>query len=304
MKKPSVAVLLAAFNGAEWIKAQLDSIQVQQGVDVEIFISVDESIDATIAECQRYVLDSSNVTLLPDLGRLGGAGKNFYRLLRDVDVESFDYVAFADQDDLWLPDKLARAVSVLSVGGFGGYSSDVLAFWPDGREQILGKAHPQVRWDHLFEAAGPGCTYVLSTCLAKAVKELIVDRWADVQQVTLHDWLVYAIARSSGYTWYIDPVPSMRYRQHHANVVGANSGWRALRARWAMVRSGWWFHQILLISALCSHPWPVLNCKTARRRFALLKLAYHARECRRRPRDKALFAVLCLAMFIVVKTDA
>jgi len=303
MVKPKVAVLLAAYNGMTWIEQQLSSIQAQQYVELTIFISVDASIDGTQSWCAAYSQQHENVRLLPECGRLGGAGKNFFRLLRDIDFSAFEFVALADQDDQWHGEKLHRAVLQLQSGAFQGYSSNVTAFWADGRRLLLDKAQPQVAWDHLFEAAGPGCTYTFTSQLAIAFQAHLHAHWRAVQDVALHDWFLYAFARSNGFAWFIDPVPSMDYRQHDANVVGANTGWKSFKARWDLVRSGWWLQQVLLISSLCGHPWEVLRERTGGIRLTLFRLVRHARQCRRKPRDQWLFSLLCLLMIFTVTSD-
>lgn len=52
----------------------------------------------------------SRINILPEIGRMGSASQNFFRLIRDVDFDSFDYVAFSDQDDIWKLDKLNHAI--------------------------------------------------------------------------------------------------------------------------------------------------------------------------------------------------
>lgn len=294
VKPPKVAVLLAAYNGMQWIEEQLDSIVAQTAVDVTLFISIDLSVDGTEAWCKVYADRHQGVLVLPSAGRFGGASRNFFRLLRDVEIENYDFVAFADQDDIWHPDKLQRAVQCLFLKGVDAYSSNVVAFWPDGSTLLLDKAQPQVKWDYLFEAAGPGCTYVVSHRLAASLKTSMLDHWVEVQDVSLHDWYFYAFARSHNYRWYIDPAPSMQYRQHESNQVGANSGLQALVARYRSIRDGWWFEQVRLIADLVN-PGPELLplADSNLGRIQLIKLSLRAWHCRRRLRDKLLFFLIC-----------
>jgi rhamnosyltransferase len=292
---PKVAVLLAAFNGTSWIEKQLDSILAQARVDVSVFISVDPSTDGTEVCCASYAQRHENVALLPPSGRFGGAARNFFRLIRDVDLSPFEYVAFSDQDDIWHPDKLDRATGALRASDFDAYSSNVTAFWPDGKRLLLDKAQPQVRWDHLFEAAGPGCTYVLSQRLAAAFKTSLLERWDAAQQVTLHDWYCYAFARNHDFRWFIDPVPTMEYRQHAGNQVGANTGIASFLTRLKTIADGWWPTQVLLISRLTGDHCTLPTGGERRMRLTFLKLPFRALQCRRRPRDKILFVIACLA---------
>lgn len=298
MKKPRIAVLLAAYNGVHWLPEQVTSILEQEDVDVTLFISVDRSDDGTEAWCEALQANKPAVKVLPFGLRFGGAGKNFFRLLRDVELSPFDAVSLADQDDIWYPDKLARAYQHIAQGN-DAYSSNVLAFWPDGREMLVEKHQPQVQYDYLFEAAGPGCTYMLSPLLANQFTGFLLEKWEQIQDVTLHDWLIYAYARSQHMRWYIDPRPSMRYRQHASNQVGVNTGSAAMQARLGKVLSGWWLRQSMHIASLVGleqsafvASWAALDVKS------LLRLALNARQCRRRNRDKVYFFGLCLILVL------
>ncbi|MCF5164463.1 glycosyltransferase [Pseudomonas congelans] len=292
---PKVAVLLAAYNGMAWIEAQLDSILKQTNVCVSVFISVDTSTDGTEAWCADYAQRHANITLLPPAGRFGGASRNFFRLIRDVNFSTFDYVALSDQDDIWHLDKLDRATTKLQSEDLDAYSSNVTAFWPSGRRVLLNKAQPQVRWDHLFEAAGPGCTYVLKRRLVDAFKASLIEQWQSAQNVSLHDWYCYAFARSHGFRWFIDPVSSMDYRQHENNQVGANTGVSALLTRLKTITNGWWPDQVLLIARLIDSHYLSTMGATYSRHFLFLRLIFVSRHCRRRRRDKFLFVIACLA---------
>lgn len=81
--------------------------------------------------------------LLPYGERFGGAGPNFFRLVKDVEFSGFDAVSFAEQDDIWHPEKLAKAYSKITADYCGVYSSNVTAFWADGREVLIKKSQPQ-----------------------------------------------------------------------------------------------------------------------------------------------------------------
>ena len=141
--KPSVAVLLAAHNGIEWIKEQIDTIFQQKEVNIFIFISVDVSSDGTFEWCKELNEKNSCVKVLPYGNHFGGAAKNFFRLIKDVNLNLFDFVSLADQDDIWLPNKLSRAVEIIKIKKLEGYSSNVVAFWEDGREKLIKKSSSQ-----------------------------------------------------------------------------------------------------------------------------------------------------------------
>jgi len=304
VKYPKVAVLLAAYNGMRWIEQQLDSILSQSSVDVSVFISVDSSTDGTEVWCAGYAAQNDNVTILPSLGKFGGASRNFFRLIRDVDFSRYDFIAFSDQDDIWHKEKLARATGALANHQCDAYSSNVTAFWQGGRTRLLDKAQPQVAWDYLFEAAGPGCTYVLSRSLIDPLKQSVLSHWTALQQVDLHDWYCYAFARSHGFKWFIDPESSMQYRQHDRNQVGANTGLKTLLVRYKSIQDGWWFSQVRLIAELIGYSDnSFVRCWLGFGRRQLVFLSWNACKCRRRKRDKALFFILCwIAALLGTKT--
>ena len=114
-----VLVLLAAHNGIRWIAEQLESIRKQERVEVTILASDDASIDGTY----EYLRSAPGVSVFPERGPYGSAGRNFFHLLARADFSGYDYFAFSDQDDIWYPWKLSRAVDCLdrSVSGRGAY---------------------------------------------------------------------------------------------------------------------------------------------------------------------------------------
>lgn len=297
MINPAIAILLAAYNGKAYIKEQIDSILNQEDVDVTIFISIDTSSDETREWLELSYAGYSQIIILEDVGRFGGAAKNFFRLIRDVDFTSYDFIAFADQDDIWYPQKLVRAVTKLKEMNANGYSSNVTAFWENGVEKLVSKAQPQCQYDYLFEAAGPGCTYVMTQSLAKKVQQCALDHQEAMSHVWYHDWFCYAFARANGYTWIIDEKPSMRYRQHRDNEVGANHGWKAFLHRLKKVLYSGALEQAKDIAILVGmkeslfvKEWQTLT------RWSLIKLAFHASQCRRKPKEKIFFFIACLAL--------
>jgi len=201
---PRIAMCLAAYNGMAFMVEQIESILLQKNVDIQIFISVDQSTDNTEGRLEAWALSEPRLTLLPFGQRFGGAGPNFYRLLGEVDMSGFDYLSFADQDDLWHPEKLWRAHCLMTAQNAAGYLSSFTAFWPAGQSRLVNKAWPQRTWDYLFESAGPGCTYVLHSGLAIPLQQLVRGADKNLLRVDYYDWLTYAFAKSHNFPWIID----------------------------------------------------------------------------------------------------
>ena len=245
---PSVAVLLAAYNGMEWIEEQVSSILSQKSISIEIFISVDLSNDKTHEWCQGLAGKNAHVKVLPYGEKFGGAAKNFFRLIRDVDFSCFDYVALSDQDDIWDSSKLHHAIRTIEQDSLDGYSSDVIAFWSNGREKLVKKSFPQKKFDYFFEAAGPGCTYVLKQQPTQKFKKFLIKNWENINCIESHDWLIYAFFRSRKMSWRIDSISLMLYRQHESNQVGCNFGFLAYLKRIKLIRNGWYRSEVRKIS--------------------------------------------------------
>lgn len=265
----------------QWIEEQINSIFKQSDVETTIFISVDLSKDGTYEWCKELAARNNRIVVLPYGERFGGAAKNFYRLIRHVDFSNFDFVSLADQDDIWLSDKLSHAISLIKTKNVDALSSDVIAFWDNGDEKLVKKSFKQKEYDYLFEAAGPGCTYVFTGAGLRVFKEFLKANWKQVNQVDLHDWMLYAFYRHKGMKWFIDNTSLMRYRQHASNQVGLNSGMQAYKKRMNLVKQKWYRGEVEKISSLLRKGMPS-------RGFCIK----HFWQLRRRPRDA--FALLVM----------
>ena len=240
----SIAVLMAAYNGMDWIEDQVESIFAQADVEIDLYISVDLSNDGTEKWCQSLSQRDSRVHLLPYGDRFGGAAKNFYRLIREVDFTNYKFVALADQDDVWLPNKLVHAISIIRQENIQAFSSDVTALFQDDSEKLIKKSQPKQRFDYFFGSAGPGCTYVFRTDALIQFKNFLKEQWSAANEVDYHDWLIYAYFRKNLLSWKIDNKPLMLYRRHEFNQIGPNLGLGAFIKRLSMVRSRWYSKEV------------------------------------------------------------
>ncbi len=288
-----VAVLLATHDGVAWLPQQLASLWAQSGIDVHVIASDDASADDTRALLQAQAT-TLHLTLLPACARMGNANRNFLRLICEAPVDSAAYVAFCDQDDVWHKDKLMRSIRSINERRLDAYSSDVTAFWPDGRQRLLHKAGPLQKYDYVFEPAGPGCTYVLSRTAFDALRAFALERYSVLEALKVHDWWIYALALVRGWRWYIDAQPTLLYRQHAHNEVGANVGWRAAWGRMRNVRDGHFRRDALAISAAVGESSPITQWMQRHGAIDRFRLAMMAPWCRRRARDAAMLALLHL----------
>jgi glycosyltransferase involved in cell wall biosynthesis len=217
---PNVAVLLSTYNGEAYLEAQLDSLAVQEGVTVEIFARDDGSSDRTREILTRHARTPLHLEA-PDGGTGLGPVGSFLQLLATA-PDSFDYYAFCDQDDVWLPDKLARAVRVLAGAPTAEprlYCSRVQCV--DEALRPLGPlpANRDSRFEHLlFENIAYGNTVVMN-----AQARSLVCSAAPGTAAIMHDWWCALVVSALG-TVIHDDEARILYRQHRGNVIGASIG--------------------------------------------------------------------------------
>tara|TARA_B100001248_G_C27386592_1_gene460008 strand:- start:299 stop:1156 length:858 start_codon:yes stop_codon:yes gene_type:complete len=252
MKK--IAILMAAFNGEEWIEEQLHSIFSQKKVNVDVFVSLDLSSDKTEEILKNLSSKNHNLFILRCGERFGSAAKNFFRLINEVNVENYDFVAFSDQDDIWQPKKIIKGIEAIQTYKLDAYSSNVIAFWPNGKKQLIKKSYPQKKYDFMFESAGPGFTYIFKTKPFIVFQKFIRNNLDKIYNLE-HDWLAYSFFRSKGYKWLIDKdYSNALYRQHNNNQYGANASFLGFFNRLKLIFDGWYFNQVNTISNVLKLP--------------------------------------------------
>jgi len=299
LETANVAVLLAAYNGEKYISEQIETILSQKNITLHLYISIDLSTDNTYFIVQNLAVQHSEITILPYGKKHGSAARNFFHLLLNTPVESFDYIALSDQDDIWLEDKIERAIRTLKGNNADGYSSDVIAFWGNGGKKLIKKSAPQCKYDFLFEGPGPGCSFVLSQKLAVSLREYLKNN-NDIKGIDWHDWLIYAFTRANNYKWIIDDVPRLLYRQHQNNLLGANLGIFAFLSRIKDIITGYGINQtISVIKYLNIKDNILVKNLIKNNKLQYWKLAIRANKCRRRKRDKYLFFVSCIMMSLL-----
>ena len=291
MKK--IAILLPTYNSENFLEQQIDSIIKQTNFNIDLYLSDDFSSDSTIKIINKFIKKNKNIILLQNEKKNGSAGLHFYNMLRRVDLSNYDFLAFSDHDDIWQSEKLKRSENFL-ISKFDAYSSSVNAFNDKGKHYYIKKSHPQKKYDFIFESPGPGCTFLIKINLALDFQNFI-KRNKSVNKFIYHDWLLYAFARSRGYCWYIDSWPSVAYRQHSNNYIGANKGFYAFKHRFNIIFSGWWFNQIILLCDLLNSPsTKEFKAKYLLTRLKRLKLLLIANQCRRKLSDIILFIFIIL----------
>lgn len=227
VKVPTVKVLMSTFNGEKYIKEQVLSILGQENVNVSLLIRDDGSSDRTVTLLEDMARENANIKII--CGNNVGACNSFLHLLWDTSDEA-DYYAFADQDDVWLKDKLSEAIKLMDNNStnekilYCGSTQTVnekLAFLKQKERRNVKPSFG----NSLIENISSGCTMVFT----KKLKEYICN-FLMPKDIYMHDWFLYMIACDRGNVVF-DTRPFVLYRQHSNNVLGNAVTLKALLQR-------------------------------------------------------------------------
>jgi len=216
---------MATYEGAEHLQEQVESIAGQTYGDWRLWVS-DDSHGSDTRELLLALMGRLGGRASYRLGPRKGCLANFLALACAPDIAARFY-AFSDQDDVWFPDKLERAVHWLE-----GISPSVPALYcsrtglvdEDGRELGMSPLFSRrpAFGNALVQSLAGGNTMVFN----EAARDLLVAAGADVD-VPVHDWWLYLLVTGCGGVVHYDGSPSLAYRQHDRNVIGCGQGWRA-----------------------------------------------------------------------------
>lgn len=217
---------MSAYNGEKYIEQQIESILAQKSVDVKLYVRDDGSTDSTLEILNK--IGSTNQNLIIFSGENIGWKRSFFECLKNAGEA--DYYAFSDQDDVWLEDKLCRAVNQLE-----NEKNDVALYvgnaWVTDEElNITGTFCPNdenpiekkgFEYSALFLPTPGGLTQVFTP----KAREMLLKLYPGGQAG--HDSLLFKICLHFGNVIY-DSVPKVLYRQHGNNAAGASLGvtWR------------------------------------------------------------------------------
>lgn len=232
---PKVVILLATRNGAEYLQEQLDSYRAQTYSNWELLVSDDGSTDATLAIIGSFARTvPQRVVVLP--GPQKGFWQNFVSLVRSDMIEG-DLFAFSDQDDIWFAEKLSKAVQWFEghPGQSALYFTRTALIAADGTPIGLSPlfTRPPTFGNALVQNIGGGNTMVFNRSAHRALRATPEDA-----VLVSHDWWAYQVVTGTGGLAYYDRWPSLKYRQHGQNLVGANIGWRARFVRLSAFAGG------------------------------------------------------------------
>jgi glycosyltransferase involved in cell wall biosynthesis len=235
---PRVAVVLGYYDGSRFIRRQVESILAQENVDARVFIFDDASPTPLIEKGLNLKADACERVRVSRRIQNLGFQANFLKGLQDVPGD-YDFYAFSDQDDVWHPDKLSRAVSKIRQTSeidpvlYGARTEA----WDETLTVQMGESPlfkiPPNFGNALVQSIMGGNTMVMNP----ACRNLICQADYEAAPVS-HDWWCYQLVNGAGGTVIYDDWPCLKYRQHAGNVVGSNRGCRARLSRLRRLLSG------------------------------------------------------------------
>jgi glycosyltransferase involved in cell wall biosynthesis len=223
-------------NGARFLPAQLATIAAQSHRDWHLVASDDGSSDETRALLAAFGAEQGRGRVVVREGPRQGFAANFLSLAGDPAIRA-DYYAFADQDDLWHPERLSRGLTHLAAvpadrPALAGGRTRLI----DEQDHALGLS-PAFRQPPAFENALVQSIAGGNTMLFNDPAKRLFEAVPDVA-VVAHDWWAYQLVSGAGGTVIYDPEPFVSYRQHAENLIGGNQGWRARMLRLRMLAGG------------------------------------------------------------------
>lgn len=247
-RPPAVLILMATRNGARFLPEQLDSIAAQEGCDWALHVGDDGSRDATRALVADFAARQTahhmarhpgrDIRLHAGPGR--GMAANFLTLLArpDLPLGPHTHVAFADQDDIWLPDRLARGFRLLGGTGTVPAICAATSLPVDARGRV-GRRPPPSRGpvtlaQTMVQNRFPGHALLLNPAA------VALARAAGVPEVPFHDWWLALLVLACGGQALCDAAPGLHYRQHRGNLLGARGTPAGILRRVRKVAGGDW----------------------------------------------------------------
>lgn len=228
-----VGILLSTYNGELYLEEQLSSFLAQTYQRWKLYIRDDGSSDNTLKILRDFVHSNPDKAFLIDNNINIGAGQSFMRLLNDVDA---DYYMFSDQDDVWMPEKIAKTIAKMhELELFYGKESPIGVFTDltvvDSDLKILmpslwrgDNRNPEYTKDFYKQWVHRHATYGCTQMINKAAKKLVLPykQFEGVQGA--HDnWIEYILIKNGHYDYVNEP--TIFYRQHNSNVIGAHFGY-------------------------------------------------------------------------------
>ena len=233
----SVLIAMTVCNAAANLDAQLRSIAAQDHENWTLIVSDDGSQDGSTGIAQRFAQKAGTRRVIVRQRPQYGFAEYFLTIVRDG-WEPGHCLAFSDHDDVWFPDRLSRGLRALA--GMGDmpalYCSRTVI--TDAALRPLRLSPPRPRAPSFQNALAQNIAAGNTILANPAAARLLHEAASRKPRIVSHDWWAYQIVTGAGGTILHDDAPTVLYRQHAANQIGANDSARARMRRIGMILSG------------------------------------------------------------------
>ena len=233
-----VAIILAYYNGEEFINQLLDSIFSQTFKNFHIFVFDDKSNIPFDKRNLKLDLDQKKKISVFRRKLNLGFSMNFLKGLFEID-DNYDYYSYCDQDDIWHKNKLLRGIKIMENKDQNIpmlYGTKTLITDKDC-SKVLDESIPIKRplsfKNAILQSFAGGNTMIFNL----SAKKIILSNLDLVNPVS-HDWWSYLLISGYGGKIFYDPTPSLFYRQHPNSQVGTNKSWSGRLSRFLKLING------------------------------------------------------------------
>lgn len=225
----TINILLATFNGEKYLREQLNSIANQTYTNWFLIVHDDQSNDST----NNILFEFKNrfptkVVIKKNSESTKSAKNNFFSLINSKKIKD-GYIMFCDQDDVWLPNKIELTLAAMKKLEKDDYNLPCLIY----TDSLVVNENLQKISDSFFSftklnSKVPSLSQVLiqnnmAGCTAMINQKLykLLLKTKDFNNILMHDWWILLLALTTGKVYLLD-IPTLKYRQHSSNSVGAS----------------------------------------------------------------------------------
>ena len=213
-KNPTVAVVVATYNGATYLRAQLESIVQQTYKPSQIIIVDDASVDDTLQVANNFAAHHPEVMVVQNETRLGYI-KNFEKGML---LANASYVALSDQDDIWVPHKIEVLMHAIGDQMLAYSDSELI----DANGDLLHKKMSSIKNQLAYHTPIMYAIGAWAPGHAMLFKKELVDKAAPFPTLVTHDFWLGFVATCYSKVVYVNE-PLVHYRQHTQNAIGADT---------------------------------------------------------------------------------
>ena len=210
--QPLVSINLCCYNGEKYLEEALQSVFSQTYKNWELVVINDGSTDSTDDIIKRHISEDWPIVYHHQSNAGIGAARN-----KALELSSGSIIAFIDQDDLWMPDKLKKQVPLFDDPTVGLVFSDAILFNEEGKSNRLYSKRPYYT-GYCFSSLLSDYFLSMQTVLIRRSVLDTQQEWFDPQFNMIEEADLF---RRISYKWKLDMVnePLIKWRVHSESLT-------------------------------------------------------------------------------------